>query len=124
MYDLSISQTKRELQFHSPLGPDVLLPVEMRGQERLAEPYCYEIDLVSSKRDLRPADLLGKAVSLRLVHDGSPVREFNGLVTRLQRCGAYDDLQRYRHHMRHSHARAAFTANPHPHPMRTVAHPE
>ncbi|WP_338846904.1 type VI secretion system tip protein TssI/VgrG [Massilia sp. W12] len=95
MRDLSLVQSQRELQFHSPLGPDLLLPIAMFGEESLGQPYCYRLQLVSSKRDLQPQALLGKTVSLQIQHHRKVEREFNGVATRLRRVGAWDNVQRY-----------------------------
>ena len=95
MPDSAASQLHRQISFHSPLGKDVLLFKQMTGSEALSSPYCYHLQLQSEKNNIRPRDLLGKAVSLQIKIDGQAPREMNGIVTRFFRSGGFDTYTRY-----------------------------
>ena len=100
MYDGKYSQQNRELQFHSPLGKDVLLIMAMQGHEALSETYLYQLTLKSEKKNITAKQLLGKSVSLQVQLPNGEMRELNGLVTRFFRAGGFDTFTHYQLEMR------------------------
>ncbi|HEU0201409.1 MAG TPA: type VI secretion system tip protein TssI/VgrG, partial [Burkholderiaceae bacterium] len=76
-----ISQAQREMGITTPLGTDVLLFNAMAGSERLGRLSEYRLDLRSESGTVKPLDLLGKAVTVRVDVDRSRKRYFNGFVT-------------------------------------------
>ena len=100
MRDLDLKQFNREIQFHSPLGPDVLLPVKMTTQEALGDLFCYQIELFSTSKKIKPADLLGKPVALTLDLPQQQKRYWHGLVTRFFRSGGFDSVTHYQAEVR------------------------
>ncbi|WP_262517916.1 hypothetical protein [Agrobacterium tumefaciens] len=82
-------QASRVLKLTSPLGDDVLLPEQaniVEGVNRLFELYIA----VRSKKDIKPADLIGKSIDLDIEmsqgdFNEEPVRRcWNGIVTELE----------------------------------------
>lgn len=90
------TQDHRQHIFHSPVGKDVLLFLQMHGQENLSANFLYEMQLQSVRKDIKPDTLLGKYVSLQLKTGEQSVREFNGIVTRFCRSGGFDEFTQYR----------------------------
>lgn len=89
MRDLIQKQGKRQLQFHSPLGPDQLIICSMHGDEALSQPFCWRLQLQSTRKDISAKQLLGKAVSLQMHVPQQDARQFNGIVTRFARSGGF-----------------------------------
>jgi len=71
----------RMMELTTPLGKDLLFR-GLRGREALGRPSEFELSALSTRGDIKPSDLLGKSVTvkLELVKGGS--RYFNGYVTR------------------------------------------
>ena len=100
MYDGKYSQQQRELQFHSPLGKDVLLIMAMQGNEALSETFLYQLTLKSEQKNIKTKQLLGQHVSLHVQLANGEVREMNGIVTRFFRSGGFDTFTHYQLEMR------------------------
>jgi len=71
----------RMMELTTPLGKDLLFR-GLRGREELGRPSEFELSALSTRGDIKPSDLLGKSITvkLELVKGGS--RYFNGYVTR------------------------------------------
>ena len=67
----------------------VFLFERMTATERLSEPFCYELSVLSAKRDIKSDDVLGlgQPVTVSVKLPGGGARPFNGLVTRFVRTG-------------------------------------
>ncbi|MGE0797077.1 MAG: type VI secretion system Vgr family protein [Lautropia sp.] len=66
----------------SPLG-DALLFARMHVSERLSTLSTIQLEAVSEKGDIQPADLLGKSLTIKVDQDDGAVRFYNGHVTRI-----------------------------------------
>ena len=68
----------------SPLGDNVLLFWRMTGTEAISQPFAYEVEFLSETHDLKPKDLLGLNVQIRVdcPEQESNYRYFHGYVTR------------------------------------------
>jgi type VI secretion system secreted protein VgrG len=73
------------LKSPEPAGP--LLFERLSGSERLSEPYCLELTVVSERRDVSADQLLGQPVSVSLELPSGGRRPFHGLVARFVRTG-------------------------------------
>ena len=71
----------------SPLG-DALLFARMHVSERLSGLFVIRLDAVSLKPDIRPSDLLGKALTIAVDFDDGLKRQYNGYVSRLSLGGS------------------------------------
>ncbi|MEM1432637.1 MAG: type VI secretion system tip protein TssI/VgrG [Pseudomonadota bacterium] len=91
----NISQANREVAVASPLGDDTLAFGSMVATERLGRLFDIELEVVSEDDAIKPADLLGENMTVRLNQvDGDP-RYFNGFVTRFQQRPGSGRLFRY-----------------------------
>jgi type VI secretion system secreted protein VgrG len=78
----------RPIHLTTPLGTDVLLPLAVTVQERMSEPFRFEMHLLSEKGDINPDDILGKNVCLSYdLPSGGGTRYFNGLVVEFGQIG-------------------------------------
>jgi type VI secretion system secreted protein VgrG len=64
-----------------------LLFERMSCTERLSEPFCFDVSVLSYKDDIRAEHLLGQPVTVSVTLPTGDVRPFNGWVTRFVRTG-------------------------------------
>ena len=76
------TQANRSLAVSTPLGQDILLLTGFNGQEELSQLFRYQLDMLSEKDDIAPADIVGKNVSWTVQPIGGTVRLFSGVVSR------------------------------------------
>jgi type VI secretion system secreted protein VgrG len=81
----------RMMELSSPLGKDLLFRW-LRGREELGRPSEFELAAMSTRSDIKPSDLLGKKVTVKLEREKGGTRYFNGHVTRF---ALGDTLGRY-----------------------------
>jgi type VI secretion system secreted protein VgrG len=90
------SQAGRPLRVDTPLPTDTLLLNGFNGIEALSQPFTFQLDLLSPKHDIDPADLVGNPMLTSFqLPDGSQ-RLIHGLVSRLAYLGKQDELSFYR----------------------------
>jgi len=70
----------RGFKVKTPLGDDVLNFEHMTGEERMGQPFHYEVSLLSTDPDLDLSSLLGKAITLEVELPESKTRYFSGYV--------------------------------------------
>jgi type VI secretion system secreted protein VgrG len=80
--DAPKSQAKRILAVSTPLGDDRLLIQGLHGGEALGRLFQFEIDLLAMDDPVKPGDILGKNVTVRVQKIDGSVRYFNGYVSR------------------------------------------
>jgi type VI secretion system secreted protein VgrG len=85
----------RVMEITTPLDEDVLLFHGMHAREELGRLSAFHIDLLSSKNDVDPDDILGKNVTVKLALPDDATRYFNGFVTRFAQGGSYGRYIRY-----------------------------
>ena len=93
---LQISQNQRPIQATTPLGGDVLVPVEVNGEEAVSRPFLFTVDFTSEETAISASDLLGKGVTLHLALTHGKPRAIHGLVRRFVNLGTDKYLTRYR----------------------------
>jgi type VI secretion system secreted protein VgrG len=71
----------RMMELSTPLGKDLLFR-ELRGREELGRPSAFELSALSTRADIKPSDLLGKSITVKLELVKGGFRYFNGYVTR------------------------------------------
>jgi len=86
----------RVMEIATPLGEDVLLFHGLSAQEEMSRPFLYQLDLLSTKKDVAVDDILGKKVTIKLGLPQDQTRYFNGHVTRFSVGGQYGRYYRYR----------------------------
>ena len=78
--------TQPTMEIDTPLGADLLFH-RMVAREELGRLSEFEIDLLSAKPDIKPADILSKNVTVKLELATDELRYFNGFVTRFHQTG-------------------------------------
>lgn len=75
------TQVHRIANLETSLGEDVLLLASMTFTDRMNEPFELSLVAYSERGDLRPADLLGQPVSVRLDLPGGTARHVHAVCT-------------------------------------------
>jgi len=88
------------MSISTPLGKDVLLFHRMSAREELGRLSELEIDVLSTRKDINFAEILGKNVTVNLELANKQNRYFNGYVTRFSQTG-----MRGRYHLYHASVR-------------------
>jgi len=83
------------MEIVTPLGEDVLLFHGMSAREEMSRPFEYQLDLLSSKDDVKFDDILGKNVTIKFGLPDDATRFYNGYVTRVAQGGMYGRYHRY-----------------------------
>jgi type VI secretion system secreted protein VgrG len=77
------TQLQRPLSVHTPLGPDVLLLVGLRGTEAISRLFRFELDLLAeARRPVRFEQLLGQPVKIRMALPDGKARHLHGICSR------------------------------------------
>ncbi len=71
----------RMIELTTPLGKDLLFR-SLRGREELGRSSEFELSALATRGDIKPSDLLGKSVTVKLELVKGGFRYFNGYVTR------------------------------------------
>lgn len=79
----SIRQAGHLLALKSPLGDDVLVATDVKGVEGISRLFEFAVSALSLRQTIEPQELLGKDVTLSIVHPDSEPRVVNGIVTSL-----------------------------------------
>ncbi len=82
------TQDKRLLNLSTPLGKDALLLTGFSGTETLSRLFSYQLEMLSTKDNISPKEIVGKNVTWAVVHYGKGPRFFNGFVSRFATGGA------------------------------------
>ena len=86
------TQENRPIAVTTPLGPDALLLVGLRGQEGISQLFQFQLDLLAEKTTNVPFDkLLGQQVTIEVVLPKEKKRYFNGICNRISQ-GEQDDI--------------------------------
>lgn len=91
-----VTQKHRSIQVFAPLGEDKLLFYRMHANERLGTLFEYDLEVLSDDPAVKPSDLLGKSVTVRLHLPDDSYRYFNGFVSRFGHYGTIDKFPYYR----------------------------
>ncbi|MHC4214747.1 MAG: type VI secretion system Vgr family protein, partial [Planctomycetota bacterium] len=90
------TQKNRELAIATPLGEDVLLLKSMSGIEQLGRPFEYKLELASEEPQIKPEDIVGQNVTIRLNLPGQDdTRYFNGHISSFTQLEISDRLALY-----------------------------
>ncbi len=85
---MALNQSNRLIRMTSgPLAPDEVVVTSLTGREEISRPFSLLIEFISTRLDLKPADIIGSAVSLeidRRDRTAGPLtpRYFHGYVSR------------------------------------------
>jgi len=89
------TQAQREVAVKSVLADDVLLFRRMQCSEALGRIYTFNVELASTKGDIKIADVLGTSMTIVLALPDGGKRYFNGIVTRFFYRGWRDGMPSY-----------------------------
>lgn len=90
------TQQPHKMSLETPLGPDALLLVGLRGVEEMSRLFHFQLEMLSEDDGLPAPAIVGKNVTFRVdFPDGAP-RHFNGFVSRFTYGGRGDRLSVYR----------------------------
>src|SRR5438309_5662709 len=80
----AISQDLRLLELKTPLGKNAVVINGLSGAEAISRPFQLKLELLADATTGPPKikDLLGKAVSVNMLHDQGK-RHFHGIVSRI-----------------------------------------
>ncbi len=87
MAAIDITRTNALLSMTSPLGSDMLTPAVLDLEEALSEPFRCSVDVVSSRDQIDPDDLLHQPVCVTITLSDHPPRSIHGLVRRFAATG-------------------------------------
>ncbi|MEJ2466318.1 MAG: type VI secretion system tip protein TssI/VgrG [Candidatus Thiodiazotropha sp.] len=92
---MSITQAKRQVRIHTPLGQDKLQLASLYANENLGRLFEYHAELLSDDGAIEPDRLLGQRVDIELDLPNQSKRHFNAFVSRFTLIGESGKLCRY-----------------------------
>lgn len=85
----------RVILAHTPLAGNRLFFKSLIGEEKISEPYSYEVELLSPINNINLRELLGKSLTIELRSPLLPSRYLNGYITRMTLVGRESSGERY-----------------------------
>ncbi|CAM4079533.1 type VI secretion system Vgr family protein [Serratia silvae] len=85
----------RVILAHTPLAGDTLMVKSLVGNEKISEPYSFEVELLSAVNSINLRELLGKSLTIELRSPPLPSRYLNGYITRMTLVGREPNGERY-----------------------------
>ena len=92
---MPVTQTNREVSVTSAAGTDVLLFDRMSGSEQLGRLSEFRVHMLSTKPDLKIADVLGQPLGVHVDLPSGAKRHFHGVVTRFACTGMHGSFTGY-----------------------------
>ncbi|MCL6503579.1 MAG: type VI secretion system tip protein VgrG [Pirellulales bacterium] len=93
----TITQAKRPLAVHTPLGPDAVLLVGFSGTEGISQLFSFELELIAANTTNVAFDkLLGQGITVELELPGGGKRYFHGICVRVAQGERGVDFTSYR----------------------------
>lgn len=93
------TQADRPLRIETSLGTDVLLITGLTGTEAVSRPFRFELELLSTRADIAPGDVLRQPVTVKLPLANGGERAINGVFSQFSRTGKREGLATYRAEM-------------------------
>jgi len=90
------TQEHRPVAVYTPLGDDVLLFHHMTAKEQLGRLFEYEVEMLSDDLQIRPEDVLGATMTVRLDPLQGETRYYHGHVSRFSHVGTSQNRALYR----------------------------
>jgi len=76
----TFTQKGKSISIVSPLGDDELFLQSFSGAEHISKPFNFELELLSEKTTITPADLVGKYVDVKIRQGDMSERVINGVI--------------------------------------------
>jgi type VI secretion system secreted protein VgrG len=86
-------------ELHGPLGPEAHFR-RLTGEDKLGRPFSFNVEVLSTKADLSPYDMVGKSMSVELKSKTGNSRFFHGIISRFLNVGSAGGLQLYQLELR------------------------
>jgi type VI secretion system secreted protein VgrG len=94
---MDAEMSRRLLSVDTPLGPGAFLLTGFSGREELSRPFRFELEMLSGRDAVDPAELVGRDVTWRVQPVGREPRFFHGIVRSFVAGGrGVRDLRGYR----------------------------
>lgn len=93
---MTFTQSNRQIQIKTPLGPDELLILRMTAREELGRLFEFTVDLLSDNEAIVHEDLLGKQMTVEMDMMEGSKRYFNGFVSQFSQVGHIAYFAHYR----------------------------
>ena len=81
-------------ELHGPLGPESIFR-RLKGEDKLGRPFSFKVEVLSTKNDLSPYDMIGKPMSVEVKSKKGGSRYFHGIISRFLNVGAAGGMQLY-----------------------------
>lgn len=78
---MRFTQENRLLTVTTPLGKDVFVLTELKGEEGISQPFSFDLTLVSEDTAIAPHTMIGGGVTVSLRLAGDETRHINGIVS-------------------------------------------
>lgn len=75
------TQENRQISISTPLGPDVLLLRDFRGNEGISTLFRFELELLSETHDIDFQQIIGEKVTVTVELSNGNKRYFNGIIS-------------------------------------------
>lgn len=79
---------------HGPLGPEAVFR-RLNGEDKLGRPFTFKVEVLSTKNDLSPYDMIGKPMAVEVKSKAGSTRFFHGIISRFLNVGSSGGLQLY-----------------------------
>lgn len=90
------TQAHRPIAVATPLGDEKVLIKSFSAAEQLGRPFRIELELLSEDGAIKPFDILGQRVTVRVAQPNGDTRYFNGHVSRWYQTTPAGGMARYR----------------------------
>ena len=81
-------------ELHGPLGPEAIFR-RLKGTDQLGRPFAFSVEVLSSKQELSPYDMIGKPMAIEVKSKKGKSRFFHGIISKFLNVGASGGLQLY-----------------------------
>src|SRR5579885_689138 len=89
------TQANLQLSVSTPLGQDKLLLRAFNGEERISEPFFFNLEMLSEDNALDFSAIVGKSITVTMALSGGTDRYLNGVVTRFVQAGSHGRFTTY-----------------------------
>ncbi|MCU7871634.1 MAG: type VI secretion system tip protein VgrG [Candidatus Thiodiazotropha sp. (ex Lucinoma annulata)] len=93
---MAFTQSNRQIQITTPLGPDELLILKMEAREELGRLFEFTVDLLSENESVAHDALLGKKMTVEMDMVDTSKRYFDGYVSQFTQIGHIAYFAHYR----------------------------
>ncbi|MFA7556069.1 MAG: type VI secretion system tip protein TssI/VgrG [Spongiibacteraceae bacterium] len=90
-----LNQDKRLLRIDTPVGKDAFVAVELYGSEANSSLFQFQVDLISTNFEIKPADIVGQKVTASIYYNADSTRYINAVVSEFCAFGIVDGVRRY-----------------------------